>query len=291
MNKEIQLLWSKIENRNMLNENWFLCDIKEIVEAKKVKYCFLHEFSYNKTAKVTYAEAINFLKKKEVNFINCLMSALKNAIDGYELGAYFWECPPVSKKTINKPFEFVVTKSDALTDIKQQDYSAYEEYLNKEENYFNYGCSFLVLDQDEGKLIIPTLCYSRTETEEGIKTEIEDYRNISEFVYHSPYSQSSEFWSEVGRVLEEELNKGGVRWLSTYGLEVHYLSVRIDKQPKYYQHEEYKQLSEEEKTSITEAKKTIGTKKALVGGAIALFVVILTVIGLVLWKGSKKKRG
>ena len=41
--------------------------------------------------------------------------------------------------------------------------------------------------------------------------------------------------------MEENLtNAGGAtRWLSTSGLGISYLHVRIDKRPKYYSHQEY----------------------------------------------------
>ena len=41
--------------------------------------------------------------------------------------------------------------------------------------------------------------------------------------------------------MEENLinANGATRWLSTSGLAVHYLHVRIDKRPKYYNHQEY----------------------------------------------------
>jgi hypothetical protein len=41
--------------------------------------------------------------------------------------------------------------------------------------------------------------------------------------------------------MEENLisANGATRWLSTSGLGISYLHVRIDKRPKYYSHQEY----------------------------------------------------
>ncbi|CAI2188333.1 4287_t:CDS:2 [Funneliformis geosporum] len=47
--------------------------------------------------------------------------------------------------------------------------------------------------------------------------------------------------SEVAEKLSEELKKGDApRWLSTHGIGVKYLHVRIDEKPKYYSYVEYK---------------------------------------------------
>ena len=52
--------------------------------------------------------------------------------------------------------------------------------------------------------------------------------------------------------LDEDLKKnGGTKWLSTHGLGVSYLHVRIDKYPKYYSFTEYRK---EEKVSFTSGK-------------------------------------
>jgi len=45
------------------------------------------------------------------------------------------------------------------------------------------------------------------------------------------------------------------RWLSTDGRGVHYLHVRIDKTPKYYKHEEYRNPNFGESYHLSNKKK------------------------------------
>ncbi len=65
------------------------------------------------------------------------------------------------------------------------------------------------------------------------------YTHIGNFIRDAGASQKHEFWKQVG---EETLKHIGEepRWLSTSGLGVFWLHVRIDSYPKYYQTEDYK---------------------------------------------------
>jgi hypothetical protein len=54
--------------------------------------------------------------------------------------------------------------------------------------------------------------------------------------------QKERFWQKVGEKMEESLlsANNAPRWLSTSGLGVSYLHVRIDNRPKYYSFDEYR---------------------------------------------------
>ncbi|CAG8508056.1 22668_t:CDS:2, partial [Racocetra persica] len=107
-------------------------------------------------------------------------------------------CVPVSSNTIDKEFEFVLVKSEALNSIRQ-DYSSFQEHFRKSSD--NQAVSFLSFSGDT--LIVPV--------------------------------------PKVGEKMEENLinANGATRWLSTSGLGISYLHVRIDRRPKYYSHQEY----------------------------------------------------
>ncbi|CAG8805806.1 20175_t:CDS:2, partial [Racocetra persica] len=69
-----------------------------------------------------------------------------------------------------------------------------------------------------------------------------DYKNLSNFTKNAPKEQQIKFWQEVANKLSESLETGTPRprWLSTHGLGVPYLHVRIDNKPKYYSHLSFK---------------------------------------------------
>jgi len=198
-------------------------------------------FFTNSNQKLTYQEFINLLKSKDKEFLKIFRETLNNATD--ELSAYFWECIPVSNKTIDKEFEFVATKNEELEKITQN-YSAFQGYINQALN--NYVTSFLSLHKN-ATLIIPI-------PKNNANGEV-NYKNLKEFTANSSLEQWEEFWQKVGEEMEESLFRanGATRWLSTSGLNVYYLHVRINNSPKHYVYEEY--LRE------TEAKQEILGKK------------------------------
>lgn len=83
----------------------------------------------------------------------------------------------------------------------------------------------------------------------GAKKDI-DYKNISQFTINAPQEQQQKLWQEVANRLSKELEKNEApKWLSTHGLGVHYLHVRIDNHPKYYHFEQYKAEKNQQENS------------------------------------------
>lgn len=165
---------------------------------------------------MTFADVISALKSNSdfAIYFNNLLAASK-----YQ--AYFWEVKPVSQHTLQHPFEFVLVNSNSLAHIKA-DSSAFDKYLSKQQ----YVASFANLGGDS-MLIAPT---SMAAT---------GYGHIAQFVRSAPAEQVAAFWKQVG----EELNKSigsSPKWLSTSGLAVYWLHVRIDPSPKYYNYLPYK---------------------------------------------------
>ncbi|CAG8568046.1 12904_t:CDS:1, partial [Acaulospora colombiana] len=163
---------------------------------------------------------------ENADFLEILREALKHAT--LQLSAYFWECAPVSSETTNKRFEFVATKSENLDTIRQN-FSNFIEHISK--NRDKYACSFLNLGKD-AILIIPV-----PHEDNG---QFLNYKNISRFTQNAPIEQQNKFWKEVADRLHETFDEKTPRWLSTNGLGVHYLHVRIDEFPKYYAFDDYR---------------------------------------------------
>ena len=62
----------------------------------------------------------------------------------------------------------------------------------------------------------------------------------------SAFPKVRAFWQEVGKQMEIRLRQDPGRsvWLSTSGLGVYWLHMRLDSYPKYYTHDEYKKRKE-----------------------------------------------
>ncbi|CFW92774.1 Conserved protein of unknown function (coil coil domain) [endosymbiont DhMRE of Dentiscutata heterogama] len=198
----------------------------EYVATKINDNTFKYHFVINNASgeKLSWKSVISLLRLKSRGFFPIFQGALKDANDKFP--AYFWECPPVSKKTLDKPFEFVVIRSDNLNNVKQN-WTSFGNHISN--NSQKQACSFPGLSGDN-ILIIPI-------PKPGPEL---DFKNISQFTKNGPEEQQQALWQEVAEKLSEELSKSDrPRWLSTHGLGVPYLHVRICERPRYYHYKEY----------------------------------------------------
>lgn len=166
---------------------------------------------------ISFGEWIQFLKESDefILFFNDVLAASK-----YE--AYFWEVKPVTQKRLGDIFEFVLVESTFLAKIKA-DNSDFKSYFNPGESVV----AFPNLGKN-AQLIVPIEMNNR-----------DDYAHIANFVRNATKPQICAFWKRVGEEYEKALGAER-KWLSTSGLGVYWLHVRIDSRPKYYQHLEYK---------------------------------------------------
>jgi hypothetical protein len=64
---------------------------------------------------------------------------------------------------------------------------------------------------------------------------------MAKFARHAPKYQIRAFWKEVGKQYAGLIGKEN-KWLSTAGLGVPWLHVRVDSAPKYYRHADFKKI-------------------------------------------------
>ena len=140
--------------------------------------------------------------------------------------AYRWECPPVTIKTLDQQFEFVVTE-DRFLENRQPYIEAFRYYFEK--SPAQTVVEFHNLRKD-AILIVPS----------PIQTKLTvDYSHLAGFCRTAPEQQQQDFWQKVGMVMELRKSDRPV-WLSTAGGGVPWLHVRLDDRPKYYRHREYR---------------------------------------------------
>ena len=70
-------------------------------------------------------------------------------------------------------------------------------------------------------------------------TKESNFSHIGKFVRTAAKDQIHEFWEKVG-ISYEKVISNKPKWLSTAGLGVYWLHVRIDSRPKYYKFDSYK---------------------------------------------------
>jgi hypothetical protein len=139
--------------------------------------------------------------------------------------AYRWETPPVTRSTTKRAFEFVLLDCPGLD--RMPDANAFASYFHG-----SAPSDSVVTFSNLGKdavLVVPKPA-----------TKATAYGHLAAFVRAAPEEQQHELWAAVSNAMQSRINDQPV-WLSTAGMGVSWLHVRLDDRPKYYGHRPYTQ--------------------------------------------------
>jgi hypothetical protein len=138
--------------------------------------------------------------------------------------AYFWETPPINLSKIDLLFEFVVIDSPQLA-IANSEPKVFAEYFAAA-NSNQQIVTFPNLNRD-AFLVVPSPI-----------ADISIYPHLASFVRKAPMTQQHALWQTLGKTIEQRLNDRLI-WVSTSGLGVYWLHIRLDSLPKYYNFQPY----------------------------------------------------
>lgn len=142
--------------------------------------------------------------------------------------AYRWETPPVTKETIERPFEYAMISSPGFAKRKT-DSKTYQEYFTDSDSHSGI-VTFSNLRGD-ATLVVPSP-----------RTSKDVYGHLAAFMRGAPEDQRETLWKVIGQTMRSNLSDQPC-WLSTAGGGVAWLHVRIDSIPKYYCCPEFKRFS------------------------------------------------
>lgn len=151
--------------------------------------------------------------------------------------AYFFECPAVTLTTLNRAFEFVLIPSKALEGTVADSF-AFKEHLS-EENGEDCVVSFRNIGGD-ASLVAPCLQTPsrnmKLSSDRMSSATAPSFAHLAAFVRSASSFQVTNLWRKVFQELLSKLSSGtGEKiWISTSGLGVPWLHVRLDTAPKYY---------------------------------------------------------
>mgnify|MGYP006879508219 CR=1 FL=1 len=148
-----------------------------------------------------------------------------NALRDIEFAAYCWETPALTRVVLTKPFESVFVDNPELA-ATQADASPFEEHFRSQPNCDNI--SFKNLGGD-ALLIAPC-------PQQG---ERDAYSHLARFMREAPEDQATNIWLVVAAAIDSILGESPL-WLSTAGLGVYWLHIRLDSRPKYYRYRAYR---------------------------------------------------
>jgi len=135
--------------------------------------------------------------------------------------AFFWEHPPLTAANFASDAEFVIVDAPMLANV-QPDANPFRDYFKGDEivTFRNLG--------GDATLVVPSPGDS-----------LPGYAHLAVFLRNARSRQVVSMWQSVGRAVRQSLSDEPL-WLSTSGLGVAWLHVRLDGTPKYYQHWPYK---------------------------------------------------
>ena len=140
---------------------------------------------------------------------------------------FFWELPPLQMDTLQYPYEHVVLEGNLLEQISP-DPAAFLSLLSAVSEpvaaFPNIG--------GDAILVVPKPLAGAT-----------TYGHLGAFLRTAPEKQQHALLQTLGRATEDSLQQPSSRlWISTAGLGVPWLHVRLDSRPKYYRYQPYRVL-------------------------------------------------
>lgn len=138
--------------------------------------------------------------------------------------AYFWETPPLTRDSLDQSFEFALIQSKQLEGIVC-DAEAFAEYFQAGEPV----ASFASLGRDAW-LLAPA---------NTLSNRLVDCAHLAAFSRTAALVQQEILWQRVAAAIEGQMSDNPL-WVSTSGLGVYWLHVRLDSRPKYYTHSAYR---------------------------------------------------
>ncbi len=171
-------------------------------------------------ARLTIPQVLEAMRS-DVSFQEALIAELANA----PYPAFFWELPPITAGRPSSPFEFATLRSPGLENAvaDPRPFAAHLRAAAPEATV----TSFLNLRGD-ARLIVPV----------GLGLE-GDYAHLATFTRTAPRAQQHDLVAAIGHHAQEALSDEPL-WISTAGLGVFWLHVRLDATPKYYVHKPYR---------------------------------------------------
>ncbi len=136
--------------------------------------------------------------------------------------AYFWETPPITRASLDEPFESVLLDSPALA-ATTADPTPFAQHFRAA------GRGVACFPNLGGDAFLIAPC---PRAADGA------YLHLGAFTREAPADQQQELWQLVGQAVTERLGTRPL-WVSTAGLGVFWLHLRLDSSPKYYRYRAY----------------------------------------------------
>lgn len=168
----------------------------------------------------SYAEAVEGWRRDPA-----FRAFLNRTLAEAPYGAFLWETPPITSHTLSRLFEFVLVDCPQLARLAPEPDA--------------FVTHFKTAGPGKAATVFPNLGGDAILIAPTPQAPLDAYGHLAAFVRFAPVGQRDEFWRIVGEAIGGHLGDRPL-WLSTNGLGVTWLHVRLDRRPKYYTFEPYR---------------------------------------------------
>jgi len=173
---------------------------------------------------LTFRNVTEYLIRQDRDFLEVWVDAFRDLPD-FRYEGYFFECPPMNQNYLDEPFEMALTNTTDF-ECMRPNTRAFETYFERDAG--EAGTVFASLGKDAW-LIAPIA--------NGKPNK--NYAHFARFMRTTDMSQQGPFWKIAMKAFMKQLEKNRTIWLSTDGTGIHWVHVRLDSRPKYYDYEPY----------------------------------------------------
>ena len=177
---------------------------------------------FHKDSQLSFREVF-FLLENSTEFARWYGETLA----GCAFEAFFWELPSLTTDTFENAAEFVIIESHSLARLRPNPVPFESQFKLQQGSDV---ISFPNLGGD-ALLIVPAQL-----------GPIDAYPHLAAFLRNAPGKQITSLWKVAAHAVRESLSRRP-RWLSTAGLGVSWLHLRLDTHPKYYNYSPYKTVA------------------------------------------------
>jgi len=155
----------------------------------------------------------------------CFGRFFASELSGFSAEAFYWETRRLKMGDRRHPFEFVQIAAPALSFINQ-DSNPFAEHFSRR-------------GSDDMVSVFKNLRRDATLIAPAPVKGLTCFAHFATFLRGAPERNMDALWKAVGTAMSNEMSECPL-WLSTAGLGVSWLHLRIDKTPKYYRYTEFK---------------------------------------------------
>jgi hypothetical protein len=150
-----------------------------------------------------------------------------DTIAAFETAAFYWELPPLSSSTFDDDAEFVLIDAPSLARLPPEPTPFASQFESCP------GQDVVVFPNLGGDAILVVPCPLGPAA---------TYPHLAAFLRLAAKAQIRALWRVTAETLLHRIGEAPI-WLSTAGIGVAWLHLRLDSRPKYYRHRPYRDAS------------------------------------------------